>query len=627
MRLAMIEALRRVPLPIWLAIVAILVGHDCLAWRFGADDVVFVRNYSFTQANGVAVDWGRVAKDFVGPWGGNDSARYFRPLVSTSLALDFAVFGLRPGWTAAINLIVHWLAAVLVWRVGRSVFPGTAAAAIAALLFVTTPLAHENIAWAVGRCGLTNVFGLAAALALLRAERRGALGLARYAPSLVWMTLDLLTMESALAWTVFPPLCVMLRNGFRQHQTGLLRDFVRDAWPFALLALAYLALRIAVLGSVTGELGTGLSSDLVRNVSALATALLTTLSPMDSSFASDGPMQSIQRLLALAPLLVGLAAPLYFLDPRSRGYRRATAILLGFWIVSRLPGLTALVMGPELAVSRTAYYAYAPLALLTGLLAATSRYGRIFALATAVVFGLGLQHRISERAAWAAVGERARAVVADAAAAHATSSERPFAFINLADGRDAAPAVHVGELPLMLFPPFTEPRAKVVSLYGFAPATEVFAGIWLAHELGGAFTVHEPSTPHEALKTEVVDLVAVLPEARILDAPVLEVDRATGLPALRRPAWALPQQTVVVLSAGNAQLVEALGPVEEPGPAPGEGSDRLGWPPRAFAALARWRRLGRVGAAYAGHLELRSDVKDPRSTTARSRAFFGTFAD
>ncbi|MCA8971805.1 MAG: hypothetical protein KDC95_18605 [Planctomycetes bacterium] len=258
MRPAIPEAIARVPFPVWLALIAFITCVRCLWWQFGADDVVFVRNYTHWTSGGLQVDWSAVASDYTGPWGGNHTARYYRPIVSTSLAIDFALFGLVPGMTVALNLVVHVVSSVLVWRLGLAILPGRRAAMIAALLFVTTPLAHENIAWAVGRCGLTNVFGLAAGLSLVRAEAQSRHGLRRFLPALGFATLDLMTMESAIVWMLFPATCVAVRNGFRQHYSGLVRDFVRDALPFGVLGLLYLGWRIVVLGSVTGEMGTGL---------------------------------------------------------------------------------------------------------------------------------------------------------------------------------------------------------------------------------------------------------------------------------------------------------------------------------------------------------------------------------
>ncbi|MCB9880381.1 MAG: hypothetical protein H6834_01215 [Planctomycetes bacterium] len=615
MRLAFPEAIARVPFPVWLALIAMIACVRCLWWQFGADDVVFVRNYTQWTGDGLQVDWSAIASDYTGPWGGNHTARYYRPIVSTSLAIDFALFGLMPGVTATLNLVVHVVSSVLVWRLGLAILPGRRAAMIAALLFVTTPLAHENIAWAVGRCGLTNVFGLAAGLALVRAETTSRQGLGRVVPALAFATLDLMTMESATVWMLFPATCVAVRNGFRQHYSGLVRDFVRDAVPFGVLGMLYLGWRILVLGSVTGEMGTGLEGSPLDILSALGSALVGSLAPTDTSFVTGGASRGVFRALAIAPLLLGLIAPLWFRDPRSRGYRRALVLLLLFWALTRLPGLTKLPLGAELDVSRTSYYAYAPLALITGLLAATTLYGRIAAAGLAIMFAFALGHRIDVRADWAEVGRRSRLAAEAAVIEHAKEHECPMGLIDLADGRESAPAVQVGELVLMLAPPFTDGRLPVVSLYGFAPSGEALAGIWLAHELGGAFTIHEPESPHDALRTEWVDMIGVLRDLPIVEAPSLSTG-PSGIPKLVAPTWARTEGAVLVLTAGVEQIVVPLSPTSN-----GEFGD---WPDRAIAVLKRWERLGGAGAPFAGHLERRHDPADPATTTARTRAFFGT---
>lgn len=609
--------LARVPFSIWLALAALLAGWQCIFWQFGADDLAVVRRYTDWVDESLRVDWHRVARDFVGPWGGNDTGRYWRPIVSTSLALDFEIFGLRAGWTAAINLVLHFVSGLLVWRLGLRILPGRRAAMLAALLFVTTPLAHETLAWVVGRCALTTVFGLAAALAFVRAEDRATSGVRRFAPALAWMILDLATMESALAWILFPPLCVAISNGFRPHYEGLARDFVRDAIPFAILAGIYLLMRVIILGGITGQYGTGVSANPLDNLAALGHAFVGSICPLDTSFLPDGPARAVFRALCFAPWIVGLAAPLHFKDARSRGYRRAMLLLLAFWIFARLPGLTVLSMGPELEVSRTAYYAYAPLALCTGMLASTVRYARWGTVFLALCFGMGLSHRLGDRAAWAEAGLRARLVAFDAAEQRGATGDgtetRPIAILSMLDGKSSAPAVHVGELPLALFPPLVPKRAHVVSVYGFAPQGEPYAGAWLAKELGGVLTIAEPSDPRARIETEWTESFPFLDtDFEVLPAPGLRETR-TSVPDLVVPSWVREDGAVLVLSAGLAQIVVEV------------DASATSWPPPARAALLQWREHGDVGASFAGHLERRADAGDPLTVTARTRVFVGAF--
>lgn len=603
--------LRRLPFALWLAILVGLAGWQCTLWQLGADDVAFFRNYTISDASGLRTNVARIVDDFTGPWFGNATNPYWRPLVSLSLGVDFALFGAAPGISCAINLLLHFLSAVLVWRIGRAVLPGTRAAALAALLFATTPLAHENLAWLVGRCMLTNVFGLAATLAYLAADSAGRRGFFRFAPSLALAACNLGCMESALIWLSFPPLCVAMRSGFRQHYSGLVRDFVRDALPFAALGVAYLGLRILLLGGITGEHGAGLDGGVAAITGELWRAFVHTLCPIDASYMPEGAGTSVMRALCFAPLVVGLAAPLHFGDARSRGYRRALAILLGFWVLARLPGLTHLSMDAELAGSRTSYYAYAPLALAYGMLASTVRYARWATMLLALVFAMGLSHRLGERAAWADAGLRAReAVIAEAKKRGAIGDEQnapTIAFLNLCDGRESAPAVHVGEMPLMLSPPWCEARVRAVSIYHFAPRGEAWVAAWFAHELGGAFTISEPKNPRDALEVRSIDSSSLLN----LDLPILEGPKlrfARAIPQLELPAWATPQNAVVALSAGRHQIVRPVDP---------EGT--LGWPADALAALQEWLQQGGRGAPIAVALERRTSPSDPKSTSGRSR--------
>ncbi len=115
---------------------------------------------------------------------------HYWPVVYTSFWLEHMLWGLAPLGYHAVNLLLHWVNSVLVWRLlARLAVPG--AWAVAAV-FAVHPLHVESAAWVIERKDLLSaLFYLTAALTWIRFVETPGRG--RYALALALFTAGLLS--------------------------------------------------------------------------------------------------------------------------------------------------------------------------------------------------------------------------------------------------------------------------------------------------------------------------------------------------------------------------------------------------------------------------------------------------
>jgi tetratricopeptide (TPR) repeat protein len=234
------------------AATAIVVYANSLLNGFALDDVFIVQNNARVHQ---LAHQGAIWLTPYWPGYGTQLGLY-RPLTIFSFAIEWAVGGGAPWVFHGVNILLHALVSLLVLALlGRIV--ARPAALAGALLFAVHPLHTEAVANIVGQAELLAAAAVIGACVLYAARPLDATrpDARRGIAILVIFALGMLAKEGAV---VLPGLLVALDAA--QGRLGRTREhagrYVRRALPFmaaiVLVVIAYLALRVHVLGSIAG---------------------------------------------------------------------------------------------------------------------------------------------------------------------------------------------------------------------------------------------------------------------------------------------------------------------------------------------------------------------------------------
>jgi len=239
-------------------------------------------------------------------WLSTEPPDYF-PVTSSMLWLEWRLWGDDTTGYHVVNVLLHALSCVLLWRVLLRL--GVPGAWLAGLLFAVHPVNVESVAWITQRKNtLPMVFYLASVLLYLRFDERASAGERRgglYGAALAAHAVALLAKTSVVSLPFVLLLCAWWRRGRVTR-----RDLARTA-PFFALSL--------VLGLVTVwyQLEVNIGDEVVRDDGAL------------SRLAIAGKAVGFYLSKALVPLELSTIYPRWAVDPGDPRAYVPLALLVG----------------------------------------------------------------------------------------------------------------------------------------------------------------------------------------------------------------------------------------------------------------------------------------------------------
>ncbi len=287
-------------------------------------DLTFLDDNEFILDNQAFIsDISNAGKAFTQSIFSNKLVPYYRPILSLSLMLDAQIGGTTLFWYHLTNIILHALAACLLFRVVSLLCKSRQASFLYAALFCAHPALAQAVAWIPGRNDiLLGVFTLLSFLFLLRyAASRSFYS---YISSIMFFGLALFTKESAIVLPALFVVFLLCVGGFNSQGKGWLP--LISGW--AIIGSFWYMMRSAAL-IFTCDMSTvqGMAGAVVKSAPALIQYLGKVFFPFNLSvyptIPDTGIIYGLISILLLAVLL---------LFSRSR---RAGLILFGAsWFLS-----------------------------------------------------------------------------------------------------------------------------------------------------------------------------------------------------------------------------------------------------------------------------------------------------
>ena len=234
------------PFPILLIAITLLVYGNSFVNSFVYDDYAFiVENQSIRRLDIESVISNFTDKSTIAATATMSEDKW-RPLTTTSFAIDYKFFGLDPRYYHVENVMLHAVNGILVYMMTALITGNAFITFIASLIFVIHPVQTESVTAICGRSNiLFLIFYLSSFIFHIKNRRYGHSAL-HYTLSVTLFIFSLLSKEMAVT---LPLLFIWYDIQFYSKRE--LRSYIQYYFPFLLLEASYLAARFSVLGLIT----------------------------------------------------------------------------------------------------------------------------------------------------------------------------------------------------------------------------------------------------------------------------------------------------------------------------------------------------------------------------------------
>jgi len=245
--------------PLIVFLVASAVYAQTVRYGFAGDDIGIIRDRPLFHD---LHNWRAI---LAAPWWPN---ALYRPVTALSLAANWVAAGGDPRAFHLVNVLLHGLASVLVYRLALALLAVPAAAVVAGILFGVHPVHVEAVANLVGRAEVLCAIFVVTAVLLYR--RDGALAEAgddhswrRYTSTFGTLVAAALALGSKESGFALPGLLLLMDWYDGRRRGDPFERSVRRHWVLWLgtvgLAAGWLVLRSRIVGDLTGlEVAPGL---------------------------------------------------------------------------------------------------------------------------------------------------------------------------------------------------------------------------------------------------------------------------------------------------------------------------------------------------------------------------------
>jgi tetratricopeptide (TPR) repeat protein len=230
-----------------IVIAAVVVYVNAIGNEFVLDDTRIIRDN--VRIRSLANIPGLFASSY---WGTAGTQGLYRPLVLVSYAANYAVHGLSTAGYTIVNIVLHAGVSLLLFVLVRGIGGSLLASGVAAMAFAIHPVHTEAVAGIAGRTELLAAFFFLLAMHFHRRAPAAERSTLFRAATAACFACALLSKESAITLVlVLPVMDAVVPAKRRDGQALLTRArILTDYLPLIAVALAYLALRRAVLGGI-----------------------------------------------------------------------------------------------------------------------------------------------------------------------------------------------------------------------------------------------------------------------------------------------------------------------------------------------------------------------------------------